>query len=497
MGVIVLEDRSSGILLHISSLPGDFGIGDFGEEAYNFIDFLYDSKQRNWQILPLGITSFGDSPYQSFSAFAGNPYFIDINELIKYDYLKREDIDMICFGNNPTKIDYALLYTNKMYILKKAYIKIKHILYNELQLFYKENYDWLRDFALFMAIKSKNNNKSWIKWDERYQIYNSPDVLQFEKENQGEIFFWVFTQFLFLKQWSQLRRYANSKGIKIIGDLPIYVSVDSSDTWSNPHLFKLDDRFKPITISGCPPDAFSKTGQLWGNPIYRWDAMEGEGYKWWIKRIKHSFKLFDTLRIDHFIGFESFWEVNYGNKDASRGKWSKGPGIKLFDKIKEELGDLDIIAEDLGIVSDDVRKLIKYTGFPGMRILQFAFNTLNESEHMPHLYEKNMVVYTGTHDNCPIMSWFEIASKDEIDYAIEYLNLNDCEGLNWGMIRGIWSSCAGLAIAPMQDFLALDEKSRMNLPSTKDGNWTWRMKKEDLTKELSKKIRNLTEVYWR
>ncbi|OLS02929.1 4-alpha-glucanotransferase [Tissierella creatinophila] len=492
-----MKDRSSGILLHISSLPGKFGIGDFGEEAYKFVDFLWDAKQKNWQILPLGITSFGDSPYQSFSAFAGNPYFIDINELINSGYIKENELDTLFFGNNPIKVDYGLLYRNKMYILKKSYKEAKHTIYNDLKYFYEENYDWIRDFALFMTIKGKHNNKSWLEWDKKYQEYNSPDVLQFERENNEEIFFWVFTQYLFSKQWKRLKEYANNKGISIIGDLPIYIAIDSADVWSNPKLFNLDDSFRPITVSGCPPDAFSAKGQLWGNPIYKWDVMEKEDYKWWIKRIEYSFKLFDTLRIDHFIGFESFWEVQYGDEDATRGRWSKGPGIKLFNKIKEELGELDIIVEDLGVISDAVRELVKNTGFPSMKVIQFAFDKTNESEHMPHLYNKNMVVYTGTHDNLPIMSWFENVSKDELNYAIEYLKLNHDEGLNWGMIRGIWSSCANLAIAPMQDFLALGETSRMNLPSTIGENWTWRLKKEDLTESLSKKIRDLTEIYWR
>lgn len=489
--------RSSGILLHISSLPGEFGIGDFGEDAYKFVDFLYHAKQRNWQILPLGITSFGDSPYQSFSAFAGNPYFIDINELIDLGYIDENDLDTISFGEDTTRIDYGLLYTNKMCILKKSYKEAKHIIDNDLQCFYKENYDWIRDFALFMTIKGKHNNRSWLEWDKRYQEYNSPDVLQFEKENKEKIFFWVFTQYLFSKQWKRLKKYANNKDIKIIGDLPIYISTDSADVWANPHLFNLDESFEPITVSGCPPDAFSDKGQLWGNPIYKWNVIEDEDYNWWIKRIKYSFKLFDTLRIDHFIGFESFWEVKYGDKDATKGKWSKGPGRKLFKKIKEELGELDIIVEDLGVTSDAVRKLVNDTGFPSMKVIQFAFDTENESEHMPHLYNKNMVVYTGTHDSPTIMDWFENASKDEFNYAIKYLKLNHDEGLNWGMIRGVWSSCANLAIAPMQDFLALGERARMNLPATIGENWTWRLKREDLTETLAKRIRNLTEIYWR
>lgn len=492
-----MKERSSGVLLHISSLPGDYGIGDFGKEAYRFVDFLSDARQKNWQILPLGITSFGDSPYQSFSAFAGNPYFIDLDELVDHAYIEKEDLRELDFGHDPRKVDYGLLYENKMYILKKAYKKAKLRIDDQLASFYKENYDWLRAFALFMAIKSRNDNKYWIEWDEKYKEYNSPAVLEFEKENSEEIFFWVFTQYMFSKQWQKLKKYANYKKLKIIGDLPIYISSDSSDVWSNPHLFNLDEDFKPITVSGCPPDAFSEQGQLWGNPIYRWDIMEAEDYRWWVKRLEHSFKLFDSLRIDHFIGFESFWEIDYGDKDAINGRWSKGPGIKLFNKIKEKLGDLDIIVEDLGVVSDAVRALVKEAGFPNMKVIQFAFDPSSESEHLPHLYDKNMVVYTGTHDSLPIMAWFKNASEDELDYAIEYLNLDFDEGLNWGAIRGIWSSTANTALAPMQDFLALGEESRMNLPATTVENWSWRMSKEDLTENLSEKIKKITEIYWR
>lgn len=492
-----MKTRSSGILLHISSLPGKYGIGDFGEEAYNFVDFLSDSKQSNWQILPLGVTSFGDSPYQSFSAFAGNPYFIDIDELINLGFTEGINLDELYLGNDPTKVEYGVLYTNKMYILKEAYKKAKYIINHDLQNYYNQNHDWLRDFALFMTIKGKHDNRSWLEWDRKYQVYNSPDVLQFEIEEKDEIFFWVFTQYLFSNQWAKLKQYAKSKGIKIIGDLPIYIATDSADVWSNPHLFNLDENFRPITIAGCPPDDFSTEGQLWGNPIYKWDLMEQEGYKWWIKRIDWSFKLFDTVRIDHFIGFESFWEVENGAIDASGGHWSKGPGMKLFNRIKEELGELDIIVEDLGVTSDAVRKLVKDTGFPSMKVIQFAFDINNESEHMPHLYNENMAVYTGTHDNLPIMAWFEQATRSELEYAIKYLKLNYDEGLNWGMIRGIWASSANLALAPMQDFLALGETSRMNLPSTIGENWNWRLDREDLTAELSKRIKNLTEIYWR
>lgn len=490
-------ERSSGILLHISSLPGRYGIGDFGLGAYNFVDFLEKAGQKNWQILPLGITSFGDSPYQSFSAFAGNPYFIDLNELINAKYIKKEDVEKLTLNNNPRQVNYNLLYIEKMKLLKKAYSNARDNIYNKLKEFYNENHDWTRDFALFMALKSKHDNKSWLEWDRKYQEYNSKDVLEFEVDNQEQIYFWIFTQYLFYSQWERLKSYANSKGVKIIGDLPIYVSADSADIWSKPYLFKLDEDFQLQTVSGVPPDDFTSEGQLWGNPIYNWDAMEDEDYKWWIRRIKHSFDLFDTLRIDHFRGFESFWEVQYGQKNAINGKWSKGPGMKLFNKIREELGDLDIIVEDLGFITGDVRQFVKESTFPNMKVLQFAFNSLEESEHMPHRFTQNMVVYTGTHDNPTLREWFKAASKEELLYLMRYFKLNLDEGFNFGIIRGAWSSCANLAIAPMQDLLDGEKTSRMNTPSTIGENWTWRITQEELTEDIAKKMKVLTKTYWR
>lgn len=492
-----MRDRSSGILLHISSLPGEYGIGDFGRGAYDFIDFLEKAGQKNWQILPLGITSFGDSPYQSFSAFAGNPYFIDLNEFIGYNYISRKDLKEISFGEDSKEVNYSLLYKEKMKILRKAYENAKENIFMELEGFYKENYSWIRDFALFMAIKGKYDNRSWLEWERKYQIYNSKDVLEFEKEMEEEIYFWVFTQYFFYKQWEKLKSYANKKNIRIIGDLPIYVSADSSDIWSKPHLFKLEEDFRLKTVSGVPPDDFTAEGQLWGNPIYDWDAMEDEDYKWWIERIEHSFNLFDTLRIDHFRGFESFWEVEYGQENAIKGKWSKGPGMKLFNRIREELGELDIIVEDLGFITEDVRKFVKESGFPNMKVLQFGFDNLEENEHMPHRFTEHMIAYTGTHDNPTIMEWFENADREDIIYVIKYFKLNFDEGFNWGIIRGAWSSPARLALAPMQDFLEGKDISRMNEPSTIGNNWTWRITKEQLREELAEKIKELTEIYWR
>ena len=490
------KTRSSGILMHISSLPGKYGIGDFGKEAYNFVDFLVDAGQKNWQILPLGITSFGDSPYQSFSAFAGNPYFIDLDEFIERGYLKEEEIAELDLGNDPREVNYGLLFKNKMKLIRKAYDRSKIELENILEDFYIKK-AWLREFSLFMAIKNYHNNSSWLYWDKDFRIRNSQKVLEFEKENREEIYFWVFTQYFFSKQWLKLKAYANDNGINIIGDLPIYISEDSSDIWGSPHLFNLDENLFPITVSGCPPDAFSTKGQLWGNPIYNWKALEEENYKWWIERFKYSFELYDILRIDHFRGFEAYWEVDYNRENAVVGKWTKGPGIKLFNKLKEELGELNIIAEDLGFLTEDVENLLEETGFPGMKVLQFAFDSREESDYLPYNYDKNCVVYTGTHDNSTINGWFKNANKEDMEYAIKYLKLNYDEGLNWGIIRGAWSSTAFLSITTMQDILGHGDYARMNIPSTVGGNWTWRMEKSELNDEIVNKLKNLTKLYGR
>lgn len=483
--------------MHISSLPGKYGIGDFGKEAYNFVDFLEKAQQKNWQILPLGVTGYGDSPYQCFSAFAGNPYFIDLDELIDLRYLYQDEVNNLDLGKNPECVDYGLLYENKMKLFRIAYGRAKENLANELRDFYLEHHDWLRDFALFMSIKAKNNNISWLHWNKSLRDFKSNEVLDFEKTNQDEIFFWVFTQYFFLKQWLKLKKYANEKGINIIGDLPIYVAEDSSDVWGNPSIFNLNKSLLPITVAGCPPDYFSANGQLWGNPIYNWEALEQQGYNWWIKRIRHSFKLFDIVRIDHFRGFESYWEVKYGSETAVNGKWTKGPGIKLFNKIKDELGELNIIAEDLGFMTEDVVRLIKETGYPGMKVLQFAFDSREESDYLPHNYDKNCVVYTGTHDNDTVIGWFKEIPKEDYDFAVRYLKLDHKEGINWGLIRGAWASTAYLAIAQMQDFLGLGSEARMNIPSTLGGNWTWRVGKDMLTEELALKIAELTRTYGR
>lgn len=492
-----MKIRASGVLMHVSSLPGKYGIGDFGENAYKFVDFIYESGLTYWQILPLGVTGYGDSPYQSFSAFAGNPYFIDLNELIEMGLIEKDDIRNYPLEGDKEKIDYENLYYNKLKILKIASENSTKELKLKVEKFYAKEKNWLREYTLFMSIKEKFDGLSWFKWNDEYKNINSSKVKEFEEDNKDKLYFHIFMQYFFSKQWKALKEYSNSRGIRIIGDLPIYVSEDSSDVWANKKLFKLDEDFKPVTVSGCPPDKFATLGQLWGNPIYDWEKFEKDGYFWWIKRLKENFKLYDTIRIDHFRGFESFWEIENGAKDATKGQWTKGPGMKLFKAIKKSLGDIDIIAEDLGFLTNEVKDLINKTGYPGMNVLQFAFESYKDSVYLPHNNIKNSVVYTGTHDNETILGWFENLSEIDKEFAKKYLKLDYYEGINWGLIRGAYSSPSFLAIIPMQDFLGLKNEARMNTPSTLGGNWNWRMRDINIDDKIKNKILDLNKIYGR
>lgn len=490
-------ERSSGILMHISSLPSKYGIGTFGKEAYNFVDFLEEAGQNNWQILPLGQTSYGDSPYQSFSAFAGNPYFIDFDLLEKEGLLNINDYEDLDFGSNEVEIDYGKLFVNRYRVLRKAYENSNKKFDKEILEFEKENNFWLEDYSLYMAIKNHFGLVSWQEWDNDIRLREEKALKKYREMLKTEIKYWTFIQFLFFKQWKDLKSYANSKDVNIIGDIPIYVAEDSTDVWSNPKFFNLDENMKPITVAGCPPDAFAKTGQLWGNPIYDWKYIHETGYSWWIDRMRESFKMYDVVRIDHFRGFESYYEIPYENKTAEFGTWVKGPDIHLFNAIKEALGDVNIIAEDLGNVTDEVIELREATNFPGMRILQFAFGG-EDSIDLPHNYVENCVTYTGTHDNNTIIGWYnEASSKKDREKAKKYLNLTYEEGIAKGMIRGIWSSKAYLAIAQIQDFLSLGNEARINVPSVLGGNWIWRVKKEDINNKLAIEIYNMSKLYGR
>lgn len=492
-------ERGSGILMHISSLPGKYGIGTLGKCAYEFCDFLHKSRQKYWQILPLGQTSYGDSPYQAFSAFAGNPYFIDFDILREEGLLAKEDYDNKNFGDNPEAVDYGLMFTEKMKVLRKAYKNFQADNNEQFKNFIESESDWIDDYSMFMALKYEFNFISWNEWDEKLKCRDKETLEKYKDKLKDEINYWKFIQYEFFKQGKKLKKYANDKGIKIIGDIPIYLAQDSSDVWSNPEIFLMDqDTLKPLKVSGCPPDAFSEDGQLWGNPVYDWSYLEKTKFTWWINRIKASLNLYDILRMDHFRGFEAYWSVPYGDKTAKNGKWVKGPGMKLFNAIKDKLGEIDIIAEDLGYLTQETLDFKEETGFPGMKIIQFAFGGDSRNPHLPHNYEKNCIAYTGTHDNDTARGWIEVTgSKEEIDKAIEYLNLTEEEGYNWGIIRGVWSSIARTSIAAMQDFLNLGNEARINRPSTLAGNWSWRAKDDVFTDELAKKIYRLTKIYGR
>ncbi len=492
-------ERGSGVIMHIASLPGKYGIGTFGKEAYEFADFLKKAGQKYWQILPLGQTSYGDSPYQSFSAFAGNPYFIDFDLLEEEKLLNKEDYNETDFGDNPEHIDYEKLFNEKMRILRLAFKNFKALRPYNFNEFVKLEEFWLEDYSTFMAIKTKFDLKSFQTWDNDIKLREKESLKNYRENLSEEIDFWKFIQYEFFKQWNNLKDYVNKLGIKIIGDIPIYVAEDSADLWSNPEVFLVDGKnLKPIKIAGCPPDVFSATGQLWGNPIYNWMYLEKTDYLWWISRIKQSLKLYDVIRIDHFRGFEAYWEIPYGEKTAENGEWVKGPAMKFFNAVKKELGDVNIIAEDLGILTDDTVSFRKETGFPGMKVLMFAFSGGSDNLYLPHNYEKNCVAYTGTHDNDTVKGWFEkTGDKIEIENAIEYLKLTKEEEYNWGFIRGIWGSVANISIALMQDFLNLGNESRINLPSTIGYNWCWRAKDNVFTNELANKIYRLTKIYGR
>ena len=493
-----MTKRSSGVLMHITSLPGEFGIGTFGKSAYDFVDFLEETKQTYWQILPLTTTSYGDSPYQSFSAVAGNLNLIDFSLLKEEGLLEESDYSNVNFGKNPEKIDYALLFEVRRPILEKAVAntaKYSNVL-AEIEEFEKDNSSWLADYAEYMAIKESFGYQSFIHWDEDIKKGEKAAREKYRTELQDSIRYYTVTQYFFFKQWLALKEYANGKGVKIIGDMPIYVSADSVEMWTMPELFKVDDNNEPLYVAGCPADDFSPTGQLWGNPIYDWEKHKEQGFSWWIYRVQESFKIYDVLRIDHFKGFSDFWQIDKDAENAVNGTWEAGPGIELFQKIKEQLGDLPIIAENLGFIDEKAEKLLDDSGYPGMKILQFAFPG-DDNLDRPHHYTQNSVAYTGTHDNDVVNGWYEKLSESEQELVSEYLNRRNDETITEAMIRGIYSSVSDYAIVTMQDLLDKDATSRMNVPSTVGGNWEWRMLAEDLTEERKEFLKNITIRYSR
>ncbi len=488
--------RGAGILLSITSLPSPYGIGTLGDAAYKFVDLLVDLRQKYWQVLPLGPTSFGDSPYQSFSAFAGNPYLVDLDILVKEGLLKKEEIKSFNWESDRTDVDYATIYKNRFLVLKMAYARFQEK--EDYISFEKENSFWLDEYSFFMALKTFSDNKEWTQWDEKLRNRDSKTLDEYRIKLADEIGFWKFCQFKFFEQWKKLKKYANSRGIQIIGDIPLYVAQDSADVWAGRKQFLLKEDGTPTVVAGCPPDAFSEDGQRWGNPIYNWEYMEKDDFSWWKKRMRANAALYDIIRIDHFIGVVRYYSIPAAEQTAKGGKWNKGPGKKLTDAIENAIGDSKIIAEDLGVVVPGVRKLMAKTGWPGMKILLFAFDGNTANEHLPHNYQDtNCVVYAGTHDNDTVVGYFRDKTEYELAYLYEYLNINSKEELPDAFIRLAYSSIADVVIFQMQDILKLGNEARMNLPSTVGTNWRWRVGEETLSEERRVWIRTMATIYRR
>ena len=471
--------RGAGILMPISSLPAPYGIGTFGKSAYEFADSLKRARQSYWQVLPLGPTSYGDSPYQSFSAFAGNPYFIDLDILLEEELLTKEEIDACYWCDSEEEVKYDAVYYYRFPLLKKAYERSRHGETEEYREFCEQNSHWLDDYALYMALKGHFDNEEWLKWEEPIRLRKPEAVKKYEELLREETGYWKFLQFKFYEQWDQLKKYVNGLGISIIGDIPIYVALDSADVWVHPELFQLDpDTLEPLSVAGVPPDAFSDDGQLWGNPLYDWDQIEETGFAWWKDRMRASARLYDVVRIDHFIGVVQYYSIPYGAEDGKTGEWKKGPGKKLTDDIREAAGDTKIIAEDLGIFCPPVKELLRETGYPGMKIIEFAFSGDRFNEHLPHCYEPNSVVYGGTHDNETLVGYFKPEARQwwELQYIADYLGAAHHEEVPDKVFRAAYGSVASVAIFQMQDVLRLGNEARMNTPGTVGGNWKWRMK---------------------
>lgn len=495
-------NRSGGVLLSVTSLPSKYGIGCFSKSAYDFVDWLKEAGQTYWQILPLGPTSYGDSPYQSFSTFAGNPYFISLEELVEEGMLTTEECRAGDFGENPHMVDYKKIYEARYPLLRKAYERSNISENPEYQDFVARNEWWLADYALFMAVKDRFGGLPWTEWAEDIRLRWGNAMDYYRRELYFDIEFQQYMQYMFYVQWKKLKGYANEKGIQIIGDIPIYVAMDSADTWAHPELFQLDEKNVPCAVAGCPPDGFSAVGQLWGNPLYQWDYHRNTGYEWWISRLEYCFRLYDVVRIDHFRGFDEYYSIPFGAKTAVEGHWEKGPGMDLFARVKEVLGCREVIAEDLGYVTDSVRQMVRESGFPGMKVLEFAFDSRDSgcaNDYLPHNYMENCVAYTGTHDNETIRGWFDTITKGEQELARAYLcdTRTPKKELNWSFISLIMRSAAKVCIIPMQDYLGYGNECRMNKPSTVGINWKWRLTKEELTKELQNKLYEMTKRYGR
>ncbi len=502
--------RSSGILLHPTSLPGPFGIGDFGPEAYRFADFLAASSQSLWQVLPLGPTGYGDSPYACYSAFAGNTLLISPEQLVREGLLTESDLEHE-FPLSAERVEFESVHRFKEELLRRAYECYRQTtdtrLRSAFETFVQVSATWLDDYAVFRALKDAHDGKAWNEWEPSLVRREAPALARAREHLVSEVEAQKFYQFLFFKQWSELKDYCGRHGIKIVGDIPIFVAQDSADVWTNPEQFKLDQDGKPIVVAGVPPDYFSKTGQLWGNPLYNWEGMRADGFKWWIKRVQATLQTVDIVRIDHFRGFAACWEIPRGDETAERGRWVEAPGRELFAAIREALGDLPIIAEDLGVITPDVEALRDDCGFPGMRILQFAFSSDAKNQDLPYNYHKNVVVYTGTHDNDTTVGWFRSVAgagstrnaeqiERERKFCLKYLHTDGAE-INWDFIRTVLASVANAAVVPLQDLLGLGTEARMNLPNSTSGNWSWRYKAGSLTAELATRLKEMTALYGR
>ena len=494
---VIVMDRSSGILLPVSSLPSPCGIGTLGRAAYAFADFLHAAGQKYWQLLPLGPTSYGDSPYQSFSTFAGNPYFIDLEMLVNDGLLEQSELEEADWGDNPRYVDYGKIFASRFTVLRQAFRRGYSRDREAVEAFRQEN-QWLDNYALYMAVKASFGMKSWLEWpDEDIRLRKSEAVARYSKDLAEDIAFYSYLQYLFYRQWNALRDYIHSLDIQIIGDMPIYVAMDSADVWAEPEFFQLGEDLVPTEVSGVPPDYFTADGQLWGNPLYDYKRMKADGYDWWIRRVEGAGRLFDIIRIDHFRGLESYWAVPYGETTAKNGRWRKGPGMALVGMLVKRFPDLQFIAEDLGFLTPAVHQLLRRSKLPGMKVLEFAFDTREPSNYLPHTYDRHCVCYVGTHDNETVMQWREQADREDVYMARRYLGLNDAEGFNWGMIRGGMSSLADTFVVQMQDCLGLGAEGRMNVPGKPDGNWQWRLLPGEATPALARKLKYYAKIYGR
>lgn len=491
--------RKSGVLMHLSSLPSPYGIGTMGKCAKDFVDFLKESDQSCWQLLPICPTGYGDSPYQSYSTYAGNPYFIDLDELCSMGLLCEDDYKNIDWECSADRVNFGAMYEKRYPILRKAVSKFLENPCEDYYSFCEENKFWLADYALFMALKDVHDGVAWLEWPEEYRNIEPHTIEEAMNKYSQEISFWSGIQYLFYKQWTSLKAYANTQGIEIIGDLPIYVSLDSVDVWRSPELFQLNENKIPKEVAGCPPDGFSEDGQLWGNPLYDWEYMDKTNYEWWVRRIQYLCKQFDVLRIDHFRGFDTYYAIPYGDLTAKNGYWKQGPGMKLFNAVENSIGKQNIIAEDLGYLTDSVKQLLADSGFPGMKVMEFAFDSrdASSSEYIPYNYVKNCVAYTGTHDNDTIIGWFENVCPEDAEYAREYLGIKEGDALNWSMMNRLWDSVADLTIVQAQDLLGLGKEARMNVPSTLGTNWCWRALPGAFTDELASLLKKKMALYGR